>query len=312
MVVYSKLTKFILILTLFNIFFSYINQKSESKILYNINEDPLLFNENNLKIKTKVIEENSITTFNLTTEDQIILKLNHKGNSSKDRTFILVTSLNGTKFKTKLSNSQEEFNNSHFKKDFNSSNIPDISLSTNISTFVEIISVVNHSYALYTKIKEEKDKEIEIKKNNFVIFLKKDTKKIKVDIKFNKKYNGTIYYGIVKLATDNNNYIPLACNFENINNKSINSDEVNFELQNNYNKKKDPKKYTALIFSIKDEIKNYKYTIIINRSMPMDLFLIIFIGVSVLLAIITFFLIRRKKNIENNNNCICEDEYEED
>lgn len=317
MVVYSKLIKFILILTLLNIFFSYIHQNSDLQLLSNLNKDPLLLGENNLKNEFRTIEENSINTFNLTKDDELTLNINYKGSSSSDMIFFSVKSLNKGNFDVKFGNTQKDSNKDYFNTFFNPSNISSVSLIGYNSdiTEVEVISVVNYSYSLYRVITEKDNKEIEINSNNFVKFLENDKKKIKVYINFNEEFNGEIYYGIVKLATKDTNYIPLAKNFINISNKSIiNSKEIDIESTNESIDKKDNenKNFLAFIFSINDDKKIYSYKITINKFDSMNIFLIISISVAFVFAVITFFLIRRKQNIGNNNETNYNDENKEE
>ena len=68
------------------------------------------------------------------------------------------------------------------------------------------------NYCKYHKISNEiGQKDLEINSNNFVMFL--EEKITNFTIKFNSLENEEVAYGIVDLASDNINYIPLAYNF---------------------------------------------------------------------------------------------------
>ena len=149
--------------------------------------------------------------------------------------------------------------------------------------------------------------DIEVTENNFVIFIDKNVEKIK--LKFNNKDKLKIAYGIVRLATNDIKYIPMAYKFENETIEGI--FDNNIEMNNNYfgiNYKYKP--FLAFIFSFKSNITIneilIEYDIIKknnNSNKIVSIILIISICLSLIIAIIIFIFIciKRKKEFNMNN-----------
>ena len=172
-----------------------------------------------------------------------------------------------------------------------------IALSLDESTDIEVTQTTDLEIHQYQNIKND-DKKVEINKNNFVIFLENSVKALK--IKFNKIDNVEVAYGIVKLATDDIKYIPLAFNFNETNKETM---KTSIELNNLNNITKDNyKPFTAFIFSVRSNsiIDKYNIEIDIIRNTTiifmMNVILVTSLIISFVLAILfLIYLFNLKK-----------------
>ena len=128
---------------------------------------------------------------------------------------------------------------------------------------IEVIEVIHYDFSEYYEIKDEKKNKIN--KNNFVKFINKDSKKIKINIDGLNQV--PIYYSLVKLAINDTNYIPLVYNFKNdYIYKTISKNEI-IEIDNKfYGQNDNIKEYIAFIFSIKNNNMNYEYDVQIQEG----------------------------------------------
>ena len=161
----------------------------------------------------------------------------------------------------------------------------------------EITETTDHEIHQYQNISKE-TKNADVDKNNFIIFLDSDVRKISV--KFNKLENIEVCYGIVKLPTDNINYLPLAFNFNGTKQEKI---QNNIELDNIYFKKNDKHKpFQAFIFSVKSNsiINKYNIEIYISYTLPyykLNIILITSLIISLIIAILLCIYLYRSKKI---------------
>ena len=190
---------------------------------------------------------------------------------------------------------------------------------------VEITNVVENNTCKYELIEYKMDSELQVKQNNFVIFLEDNKKYEKFDLKFNFKdeskiKNEKVHYGFIYLPTDKIEYIALAKNYNDLNLKTVTFEEAakQIEVENPYfEKEKDGiKQNFAFIFSVDNENKSVgEFSFTINSEI-INIFLIVSIIIALIFAVITFFLIRRKQtsesvNIENQENFVTNDKKEE-
>lgn len=321
----SNLTKYIYILILFNNILSYIIEESNNPNKLSLNPALLSLNQNQITEEKIIdIEENSLQKLSLT--NKAILKLKYNGKNEKDRIFFSILSLDKNKNITiESSNPKINSKTNYLEVEINPKDNPNPIINLTCENYenateVEVSSVVNYTYSIYKNIDDKDEVEIKIENNNFIKFISK-VNKITVDIYFKDAYNDMVYYGIVHLPTNNTNYIPMANNFNGIKEEKIdNKKEINIKFKDIKEDETKVKAYTAFIFSIKDESKIMQYTIIINKFEPMNAFLIVSLSLAFVLAIITFFLIRRKRtnndekenlneniNSDNNNEIIKDD-----
>ena len=131
-------------------------------------------------------------------------------------------------------------------------------------------------------------------------------------ISINGLNNVQTAFGIVKLPTNDINYIPLAYNFENeiITKKKCANNEV-IEIDNKYYGIDDAqKKYQAFVFSIQSSNLDFKYDIQIEEVEETSeekgtnnwktIILIIILIIAILLIIIIVIIVIKKKKGKNN------------
>ena len=170
---------------------------------------------------------------------------------------------------------------------------------------IEVIEVIHYDFSEYYEIKD--DKKTRINKNNFVKFINKESKKIKINIDGLNQV--PIYYSLVKLAINDTNYIPLVYNFKNdYMQKTLSKNDI-IEIDNKFvNQNDNIKEYIAFIFSIKDFNMNYEYDVQIQEMININaiiegkkswttLLIIIIIIALILVGIIIYCRKKKKEQI---------------
>ena len=170
---------------------------------------------------------------------------------------------------------------------------------------IEVIEVIHYDFSEYYEIKDEKKNKIN--KNNFVKFINKDSKKIKINIDGLDQV--PIYYSLVKLANNDTNYIPLVYNFKNdYIYKTISKNEI-IEIDNKfYGKNDNIKEYIAFIFSIKNNNMNYEYDVQIKEGINLysviegkkswiTILIVVLIILLILIGVIMYSRKKRKEQI---------------
>ena len=185
-----------------------------------------------------------------------------------------------------------------------------IKVKANESTQIEVVEIIRYNFTEYTILRNNKF--THFTDNHFVKFIKKNTIKIKVTIIGLKDIE--ISYDLVKLFTDNVDYLPMAYQFKETMVKKKAKQEEKIEIYNKFYGDNDlNNKYVAFIFSIPryeyyefdaqvieerekggeiEESKNYKNVIIIS----------IIAGIIILALIIflTIFYNIKKKEKDGN------------
>ena len=254
------------------------------------------------------IKGNTLKNFSLNAGESKYLNLTYNKNINNYVSFL---SLDNLIFNIKSNKTELNIQNTTLSE-IEVKNLTEGNLLVNITSEknnrIEIINIINDNKSSYFEI-ESDDQKFNENKYNFLKFL--DNKdKLKVEINFKKKYEGKLYYGIVHLASNNIKYVPRAFNFENgiknIKEKDLEKD-MTLEIKDIEIGKKDNKKNTAFICSIKTDEQIENYSVIINKDI-MNNFLIGSIILALIFAVITFFLIRRKQNITKH---VGDDFYDE-
>ena len=165
---------------------------------------------------------------------------------------------------------------------------------------IEVIEIIHYDFSEYFNIDNENKNKVN--KNNFVKFVNKDTKSLKINIDGLNQVS--VYYSIVKLAINDINYIPLVYNFKNVDiiHKNLSQNDL-IEIDNKFFEKEDEiKKYVAFVFSIKNSNIKYEYNVQIKEISDSFIIkdkswiiIVIVIIVIILLLIGIFLYIRRKK-----------------
>ena len=181
-----------------------------------------------------------------------------------------------------------------------------LKLTPNKDVQIEITNIIQDKFMEYQEISYAQNN---VTKNNFVLFLNDTKNKYIVSIKFNENSKPTsCYYNLLRLPTNDFNYILPASKY----NKKNNQCKEDYEFRIGDIKGEDKnKKHSAFIFSI-EENKLYNYSVTINITQvdeAMTIFLYISIGLAGVFAVITFFLIRRKQSIDTKNDDNQEDLY---
>lgn len=163
---------------------------------------------------------------------------------------------------------------------------------------IEFLEVIRYNFTEYTVV--ESNGKTQLKNNHFIKFLDKNCDQIK--IKFSGLNSIPVSYGLVRLATDDTNYLPLASQFQeeyNIIKKNLVNDEE-IVLKNPFKDIKDNKKFLAFIFSVQ-KYEIYEYTIEISDISEGGnttlIIILIFVGIIVVVGviiIIVFFMGKRR------------------
>ena len=286
--------KYILLLSLFNIFLS------------------LYINKDNLDLQNTIIDipDNHMTNINLKKNQNITLSIPYE--NDKD----LLLSINSLNNKTFSFSSDNEFinkNNSNiYRKSIEKSKLNNesktliIDINSNDDNNLEIINIIDYDYfSKYHLINKDNEK-INVDYPNFVRFFKQEEENVKIEINFNDDIHPFIYYLKVKLSTDDTNYIPRVFNLDkniyNYTEEELKEKKKTIDIDKEF--KDDPQgnkdcKIIAFIFSVKTN-SNIKYSVTITIE-GTNWFLIGSIILALIFAVITFFLIRRKKNVNETN-----------
>ena len=236
---------FSLLLILFKIFTStlYESFNSEARIM-----DKILFSKINLK-------ENQNETFEL-----------FKG-PEKASVYFSVLILGEAQIKVystqnEILNGTNEFKDilklSYNASDYNDKDIK-IYLNSNKEVEIEVTNIIQNKYVQYQNIFL---KDNDVNKTNFILFLNNTEYKYQISVNFNNSIEPkSCYYKLLKLPTNNLNYILPAFNYENpINQCKLNNHEFRGKDANDSKNKN----YTAFIFSIKDE-SDFNYTVNVTK-----------------------------------------------
>jgi hypothetical protein len=281
--------KFVFILTLFNTFICLLD--SGSNLLADIEDN---------YIGDIVLNSSEPFTINLDLKEKELI---HLSLISYDKSNFTIIDTN-IKFQTNASNTTNSYLREIDISMIKNGDKPYISISSEKDNTIQIIHIKNTTDSLYCKVKEDDDETIKIKKKyyNFVKFIG-DDKTIKVDIKFKDNLKNNISYGIVRLLSKNEKYIPRVETFKEKglidkydNEKMKKEKTITIKKINHEKDDEDNGIYTAFILSINSSATFKDYSIIINEDI-MNNFLLGSIIVALIFAVITFFLIRRKQNV---------------
>ena len=281
--------KFVFILTLFNTFICLLD--SGSNLLADIEDN---------YIGDIVLNSSEPFTINLDLKEKELI---HLSLISYDKSNFTIIDTN-IKFQTNASNTTNSYLREIDISMIKNGDKPYIIISAENDNKIQIVHIKNTSDSLYYKVKEDDDETIKIKKKyyNFVKFIG-DDKTIKVDIKFKDNLKNNISYGIVRLLSKNEKYIPRVETFKEKglidkydNEKMKKEKTITIKKINHEKDDEDNGIYTAFILSINSSATFKDYSIIINEDI-MNNFLLGSIIVALIFAVITFFLIRRKQNV---------------
>ena len=283
----------------------------------------LSINKDNYELEETIfdynISDNFINTIDLKKDINITLNVSYTFGRNL---FLSIKTLNNKTFNVSCSDIKElnkedtkEFIKTIDMLTFKKDELLAIDIGSKENNSIEIINIVDEDKNKYYLIKEI-DKTYTINNSNFVYYIKNneiENKKLVIKLKFKNEIKATMYNSLIRLSSNNTDYIPRVFNF----NKSLylkedfKGKEKTIEVsEDKGNKKLD---IVAFIFSIDPEsiVDEYSVTLSIEEKNDiMNEFLIGSIILALIFAVITFFLIRRKKNINEKN--IEDDFYKEE
>ena len=283
----------------------------------------LSINKDNYELEETIfdynISDNFINTIDLKKDKNITLNVSYTFGRNL---FLSIKTLNNKTFNVSCSDIKElnkedtkEFIKTIDMLTFKKDELLAIDIGSKENNSIEIINIVDEDKNKYYLIKEI-DKTYTINNSNFVYYIKNneiENKKLVIKLKFKDEINAKMYNSLIRLSSNNTDYIPRVFNF----NKSLylkedfKGKEKTIEVsEDKGNKKLD---IVAFIFSIDPEsiVDEYSVTLSIEEKNDiMNEFLIGSIILALIFAVITFFLIRRKKNINEKN--IEDDFYKEE
>ena len=266
--------------------------------------------------KTHIITQNSITFISLNSKEEILqltspLKLSSNCDKYLYLSIQVIQENNEVIIKSDTENVFKESSisgNKIFleKIDINKYKSDDLAIKiiSDGMADIEVIEIIHYNFSEYFQI--DNNSKNKINKNNFVKFINKNTKSLKINI--DGLNDVAAYYTIVKLAVNDMNYIPLVYNFKNdVIHKNITKNEI-IEIENKfYGKEDEIKEHTAFIFSIKSSNIHYEYSVqieeikdsIIKEKSGIIIFIIIIVIIILLIGITFYIRSRRKSQIIN-------------
>ena len=167
------------------------------------------------------------------------------------------------------------------------------------SARIEVLEVMHYNFTEYTVI--NKNGKTKLTDNHFIKYLDKDIDQVKVKISGLKDV--PVAFGLVKLSSDDIDYIPLAYQFKeeyDITKKNLKENEE-IVLKNPFKELKDNKKYLAFIFSIQ-KYNYYEYDVEIGESSEnggskLLIYILAVIGVILVISLIVIIIVYfAKKN----------------
>ena len=172
-----------------------------------------------------------------------------------------------------------------------------IRVNASESTRIEVLEVMHYNFTEYTVI--NKNGNTKLTDNHFIKYFDKNVDEIKVKISGLKGVPAA--YGLVKLSTDDIDYLPLAYQFKeeyNITRKNLVENEE-IILKNPFKDLKDNKKYLAFIFSIQ-KYNYYEYNIEISENTEKGgnnvlIYILAFIGIVLIIGLIIIIVNFSKK-----------------
>lgn len=173
-----------------------------------------------------------------------------------------------------------------------------ITIEVNEPGSLQIYKVSNNEYFNITK--EDDFSPVKIDNTKFIRYMDYKENEINFKVNFKDNCNEEISYGIISLPTYDIGYLPKVQSFilnnEKIKTEPLNDDNI-FE-SNMANPFYDNNSCGYIAFILSTNHTNI-VTVTINEDKVMTYFLYGSIGLALVFAIITFFLIRRKQNISN-------------
>ena len=254
---------------------------------------------------THKITQNAIDDINIGNETEVIL-LNAPIKPTTEYLYFSIFSLDGVPvtiepdilgwFNTTTIKGDQLFKLKVKLADFKPDELA-IRVNASESTRIEVLEVMHYNFTEYTVI--NKNGNTKLTDNHFIKYFDKNVDEIKVKISGLKGVPAA--YGLVKLSTDDIDYLPLAYQFKeeyNITRKNLVENEE-IILKNPFKDLKDNKKYLAFIFSIQ-KYNYYEYNIEISENTEKGgnnvlIYILAFIGIVLIIGLIIIIVNFSKK-----------------
>ena len=254
---------------------------------------------------THKITQNAIDDINIGNETEVIL-LNAPIKPTTEYLYFSIFSLDGVPvtiepdilgwFNTTTIKGDQLFKLKVKLADFKPDELA-IRVNASESTRIEVLEVMHYNFTEYTVI--NKNGNTKLTDNHFIKYFDKNVDEIKVKISGLKGVPAA--YGLVKLSTDDIDYLPLAYQFKeeyNITRKNLIENEE-IILKNPFKDLKDNKKYLAFIFSIQ-KYNYYEYNIEISENSEKGgnnvlIYILAFIGIVLIIGLIIIIVNFSKK-----------------
>ena len=254
---------------------------------------------------THKITQNAIDDINIGNETEVIL-LNAPIKPTTEYLYFSIFSLDGVPvtiepdilgwFNTTTIKGDQLFKLKVKLADFKPDELA-IRVNASESTRIEVLEVMHYNFTEYTVI--NKNGNTKLTDNHFIKYFDKNVDEIKVKISGLKGVPAA--YGLVKLSTDDIDYLPLAYQFKeeyNITRKNLIENEE-IILKNPFKDLKDNKKYLAFIFSIQ-KYNYYEYNIEISENTEKGgnnvlIYILAFIGIVLIIGLIIIIVNFSKK-----------------
>ena len=254
---------------------------------------------------THKITQNAIDDINIGNETEVIL-LNAPIKPTTEYLYFSIFSLDGVPvtiepdilgwFNTTTIKGDQLFKLKVKLADFKPDELA-IKVNASESTRIEVLEVMHYNFTEYTVI--NKNGNTKLTDNHFIKYFDKNVDEIKVKISGLKGVPAA--YGLVKLSTDDIDYLPLAYQFKeeyNITRKNLVENEE-IILKNPFKDLKDNKKYLAFIFSIQ-KYNYYEYNIEISENTEKGgnnvlIYILAFIGIVLIIGLIIIIVNFSKK-----------------
>ena len=255
---------------------------------------------------THKITQNAIDDINIGNETEVIL-LNAPIKPTTEYLYFSIFSLDGVPvtiepdilgwFNTTTIKGDQLFKLKVKLADFKPDELA-IRVNASESTRIEVLEVMHYNFTEYTVI--NKNGNTKLTDNHFIKYFDKNVDEIKVKISGLKGVPAA--FGLVKLSTDDIDYLPLAYQFKeeyNITRKNLVENEE-IILKNPFKDLKDNKKYLAFIFSIQ-KYNYYEYNIEISENTEKGgnnvlIYILAFIGIVLIIGLIIIIVNFSKKN----------------
>ena len=180
--------------------------------------------------------------------------------------------------------------------------------TTTLEKSIEILEIIHNKYNTYKKMNNGENKNITL--NNVYIPISEKNKKIKIVLE--NLESKEISYGVIKSASNNENYLATADKYPNTTKKEIKGKKENIDIDNiYYNKKDNLKPYMYLLVSVLGEEDNLSYNIKVEIVKDDDkggnTILIVFVIIAAIvlvfiIVVLVVFIVKKKTksgDIEN-------------